>query len=170
MIEHARSAYPRVDFHIADMREFRLDRRFDAVMSLGSGLNYMLTNRELEQALETFRVHCNEGALLIVEPLNSSSFVGSNSPPTEFEVDTGEGRARARAEYTWHPATQILERQRIWEFENGSDPVKDSFKLRLLFSRELTYFLEMAGFQVLDIFERQRSSVYAKSLYPRKIS
>ena len=165
MIEYAKSAYPGIHFLVGDMRDLRLNKRFDVIMTLGSGLNYMLTNSDLNRAIETFRVLSADGALLIIEPLHTASFVGSNTPPTTFHVSTEEFTAHGKAEYIWHPTTQILERRRIWRFTNGKPSLADSFKLRLLFVRELEHFLDMAGFEVLEVFERKRSKIYDKSLY-----
>ena len=165
MIDYAKSAYPGIHFLVGDMRALRLDKRFDVIMTLGSGLNYMLTNFELDRAIETFRVLSADGALLIIEPLHTALFVGSNTPPATFHVSTEAFTAHGQAEYTWHPTTQILERHRIWRFDNGEPPLADSFKLRLLFVRELEHFLDTMGFEVLEVFERKRSQIYDKSIY-----
>lgn len=165
MIEYARAQYPDIAFQVADMRSLRLGRSFDAVLALGSGLNYMLTNADLEQAITTFRLHSRPGGLLLIEPFNTRSFVVNRRIPTEFIVSHDGFEATGRATYHWDATTQTLDRQRVWTFSDQRSPVRDSFRLRLLFSQELVYFLENRGFTVLEIFERQRSSLYARSLY-----
>jgi hypothetical protein len=53
MIDYAVTAYPGVTFKLGDMRDVKLHRTFDVVMALGNGLNYLLTNEDIERAIET---------------------------------------------------------------------------------------------------------------------
>jgi SAM-dependent methyltransferase len=165
MIEFATKNYPGVTFKIGDMRALRLGRAFDVIMVLGSAINYMRTNEELDEALETFGLHSHSNTLLIVEPFNTTSFVASTKLPNEFALVSDDLVARGRASYQWEAATQSLERTRTWTFDDSSHTVVDAFNLRLLFARELTYFLQNNGFKVVDILERQRSRLYTKSMY-----
>jgi SAM-dependent methyltransferase len=165
MIEFATNSYPGIPFKLGDMRDVRLGRAFDAILVLGSAINYMRTNEELARALETFRLHSYPDTLLIVEPFNTSSFIATTKLPTDFELVGDDLVAHGSASYRWDAPTQSLARTRTWAFEDGSDPVVDAFDLRLLFARELTYFLQNNGFRVAEILERQRSQLYAKSMY-----
>lgn len=165
MIEFAIENYPGIAFQIGDMRALRLGRAFDVIMALGSAINYMRTNEELEEALETFGLHSRSNTLLVIEPFNTTSFIATTDLPHDFTL-VGDGLvARGEASYRWDVTTQSLERTRTWTFDDGSDPVVDGFNLRLLFARELAYFLRHKGFRVVDVFERQRSQLYAKSMY-----
>ncbi|WP_431798382.1 class I SAM-dependent methyltransferase (plasmid) [Cupriavidus metallidurans] len=166
MIDYANREYPGISFQLGDMRGIRLDRKFDVVMTLGSGLNYMLTNEDLECAMETFRVHSHAHSLLIIEPFNTASCIAPLSPPLRFDISHQEVSAVGTAEYRWHPRRQVFERRRTWSFGEGrEDAYADGFNLRLLFSQELKYFLDKNGFYVLDILERKRSKIYPNSIY-----
>jgi hypothetical protein len=147
------------------MRALRLGRVFDAIMVLGSALNYMRTNEDLDRALETFARHSHSNTLLVIEPFNTTSFIATTKLPTDFALVIDDLVAHGTASYRWDATTQSLERTRTWTFNDDSDPVVDAFHLRLLFARELSYFLQSKGFRVVDILERQRSHLYAKSLY-----
>jgi dTDP-3-amino-3,4,6-trideoxy-alpha-D-glucopyranose N,N-dimethyltransferase len=54
--------------HEDDMRSFRLDRSFDAVVSLFSSIGYMLTVEDLRNAIATMATHVRPGGVVIVEP------------------------------------------------------------------------------------------------------
>ncbi len=165
MIEYAQKSYPKVEFIQGDMREFRLGRKFDMITILGACINYMLENSDLEKALATIRAHCREDTIVIVEPYNTSSFVGTNVPPTEYAIPDGDFKAVGSATYEWSQKEQLIRRVRTWRFSEGQDDIQDTYKQRLYFAKELQYFFEKNGFSVIDIVEHQQSKIYNKSLF-----
>jgi SAM-dependent methyltransferase len=64
----AREKHPAGRFHEADMREFSLARRYDAVICMFSSIGYVRTLPELERTLRCFRRHLAPGGVVIVEP------------------------------------------------------------------------------------------------------
>ena len=68
MIEAAKARVPGVPVHEGDMRTFRLDRRFDAVVCLFSAIGYMTDAEQLSAAIVTMADHLVGGGVLIVEP------------------------------------------------------------------------------------------------------
>ncbi len=165
MVDYARTNYPKVEFVHGDMREVRLNRTFDMITILGACINYMLENADLEKALATVMAHCHNDTLVIVEPYNTSSFVGTRTPPVEYVIPDGEFKAVGRAEYEWLQKDQVIHRTRTWRFSDGREDIQDSYHQRLYFAKELEYFFEKNGFRVIDTVERQQSAVYDKSLF-----
>ncbi|MBA2519177.1 MAG: class I SAM-dependent methyltransferase [Chloroflexia bacterium] len=68
MLEVARRRNPGLVFHQADMTSFELDRRYDAVVCLFSGIGYVGSLPKLHQAIATFARHLNPGGVVVVEP------------------------------------------------------------------------------------------------------
>ncbi|MGW3724101.1 class I SAM-dependent methyltransferase [Streptomyces sp. NPDC000851] len=68
MLAHARERLPGVPFHRADMRDFDLGRRFDAVTSLFSAIGNIRDGSELRAAVRCLRGHLRPGGVLLVEP------------------------------------------------------------------------------------------------------
>ena len=64
----ARLKHPEGQFVEADMREFDLGKRYDAVICMFSSIGYVKTLPELERALRTFRRHVAPNGVVIVEP------------------------------------------------------------------------------------------------------
>ena len=64
----ARLKHPAGRFYEADMREFDLPDRYDAVICMFSSIGYVRTLPELERALRTFGKHVAPGGVVIVEP------------------------------------------------------------------------------------------------------
>lgn len=139
MIEYASAIHPEVAYEVGDMREFRLGRPFDMVLALGNSLNYMLTNHDLRRAMTTIAVHCQPGALLVVEPFDTGRIANARWPTT-FSVEAEGVTANAHATYEWDAVTQILSRRRDWTITDlaGEHDYVDWFHLRLLFTQELS--------------------------------
>jgi SAM-dependent methyltransferase len=60
--------HPSGHFHHANMVDFHLGRRYDAVLCLGSSIGYVRTLPEVGRALTCFREHLAPGGVVIVEP------------------------------------------------------------------------------------------------------
>jgi ubiquinone/menaquinone biosynthesis C-methylase UbiE len=68
MIEAARTKIPDAKFEVADMKNLRLEARFDVVMSLFGSIGYVQNIKNLMKTLSNFHTHLNGGGLAIVEP------------------------------------------------------------------------------------------------------
>ncbi|MFI1581467.1 class I SAM-dependent methyltransferase [Embleya sp. NPDC020630] len=160
MVRHARTHHPGPDYRLADMRDFDLGRVFDAVVCLDSALLYCHENAELAAFLDRCREHLVPGGLFVAELRNGAYFLQGaegSRPETEPRTDTV---VRAGVTYTsrttlWvdHGA-QLLRRRREWTSDDGAPARVQLSAWRLLFPRELDYFLDVAGFDVLDLYDR----------------
>ncbi|UGT63090.1 class I SAM-dependent methyltransferase [Nocardia asteroides] len=155
MLRHARKAHPAATFVHGDLREFQLGARFDIITCLDSALLYCHTNAELAGFLRHCAGHLAPNGLLIAEMRNGAFFLGS----TEL-LDTTSTRALTRDGATYHSHTtlridhsaQLLRRSRTWTLPDGAALHQES-AWRLLFPQELRYFLDVAGFDVLALFD-----------------
>lgn len=64
----AGAKHPAGRFHHADMIDFHLGRRYDAVLCLFSSIGYARTLSGVRRALACFREHLADGGVVIVEP------------------------------------------------------------------------------------------------------
>jgi len=67
-VELAAAKHPAGRFTQADMRDFRLPQRYDAIVCLFSSIGYVRTIEGLRQALASFRAHLADGGIAVVEP------------------------------------------------------------------------------------------------------
>ncbi len=67
MVCIAREKCRDVEFVTADMRTFDLGRRFDAIVSLFSGIGYLVEEADLRDAVSTMAKHLNPGGVLLLE-------------------------------------------------------------------------------------------------------
>lgn len=68
MVEIARRKFPDVTFHVADMVDFSLEERFDAVVCLFSSIGYLKEAERLDAAVQTMANHLKPGGVLAIEP------------------------------------------------------------------------------------------------------
>ncbi|HLI72313.1 MAG TPA: class I SAM-dependent methyltransferase [Acidimicrobiales bacterium] len=68
MLELAKKRCPEVPFTRADMTDFDLGRRFDAVVCLFSTVGHLLTTERLGAAVQAMARHLSADGVLIVEP------------------------------------------------------------------------------------------------------
>lgn len=64
----AKAKHPGGEFHQANMVDFHLGRRYDAVLCLFSSIGYVRTLPEVRRALACFREHLATDGVMIVEP------------------------------------------------------------------------------------------------------
>lgn len=64
----AQQRLPDVPIHVADMRGFKLEERFDVVTCLFSSIGYMLTPEDLALAVRNMADHLKPGGWLVIEP------------------------------------------------------------------------------------------------------
>jgi SAM-dependent methyltransferase len=67
MLDEARRRLPGEQLVEADMRSFRLERKFDAVLCLFSSIGYMTSTRDLDRAVSTMVSHLRPGGVFVVD-------------------------------------------------------------------------------------------------------
>ena len=83
-----------------DMRTIRLGRAFDAVF-VHDAVDYMATEQDLRQAIETAFVHCRPGGLALFMP---DHITDTFAPGTDHGgEDAPDGRGVRYLEWTWDP-------------------------------------------------------------------
>ena len=82
----ARSKHPAGSFVQADMRNFHLPNRYDAIFCLFSSIGYVRTLDGLAQTLACCREHLTPGGILVVEPW----FPPGVLEPGRIATNTGE--------------------------------------------------------------------------------
>ena len=64
----ARERHPEIKFHQADMANFKIDHKFDVIISLFSAIGYVKAIERLNQTIRTMSEHLNEGGVILIEP------------------------------------------------------------------------------------------------------
>lgn len=95
MLDAAGRRCPNAELVQADMRTFRLGRRFDVVVSLDSGVGYLETGEDLLAAVDTMSEHMEPSGVLLIEGWYEADFWKSS-----VSVDAGTEDDVAVARFT----------------------------------------------------------------------
>ena len=77
MLNKARLEHPDIEYLEGDMRNVRLNRRFDAV-AVPDSIDYMATMDDLRQAIQTAAIHLKTGGVLLVAAKTEETFRNNN--------------------------------------------------------------------------------------------
>lgn len=159
MLRMSRLINPECEHIQGDMRTIRLQRTFDVVF-VHDAIDYMLTLRDLYQALETAAVHCKPGGLALFVPDHVRE---TFTPSTDQGGTDGETRCLRYLEWTHDPdesdSTYITEYAYLLREGNQSAQVEYDIHTCGLFPRaDWLRLLNDVGFQanvIPDPFERE---------------
>jgi SAM-dependent methyltransferase len=100
MLDVSRRLNPECEHIRGDMRTIRLGRTFDAVL-VHDAIDYMTTEDDLRQVIETAFAHCRPGGLAVFVP----DHVGDAFQPYSGGGggSDGTGRQASFSEWTWDP-------------------------------------------------------------------
>ncbi len=159
MLMIARKRLPEVEFIQQDIRELKLEKRFDAIIAMGRMFTYMTMNQDIEQSIHSIASWLNTDGILLFDNFSAPHFVKNFKENEEkiHEVDLGHRKIKRISlntwnlkhgvTFNWHARYQIEEQDKLREIEDES-------VLRAFFPEELEYFLNREGLEVVEIFNR----------------
>lgn len=165
----ARKKDPNGTYAVCDMRTFKLRRRFDVIVCLGTTFSYNFTSAAIRACLLNFRRHLSSDGRLVIDVLNAISFVG----PRPFQHRTQhhlryEGkRTTATIRHELDLRRQLMTQQVTWRFAGEPAHRDPPEKLRLFFPQELALHLDQAGFsdvKLMDTFGKPTASFDGRRL------
>lgn len=100
MLNVSRRLNPECGHYCGDMRTLRLGRSFDAVF-VHDAVDYMTTEADLAQAIQTAFVHCRPGGVAVFVPDATRERFEATSE--HGGSDGGDGRGARYLEWVWDP-------------------------------------------------------------------
>jgi len=155
LIMYARKLFPHINFIVADMKNIKLQSKFDAIICLCGVLHYSETNNEIKYIINSFYRLLNPGGVLVLDNINAIGFINrfkfkkhltTKKPFNLFGL-------RCDVEHNIIEQKQILKEIRtISDLKTGTIVQKDQTKFRLFFPEELSLYLENSGFKNIKHF------------------
>ena len=150
----ASSLGDKVSFHQADIREFNLNREFDAIVVMFAVLGYQIDNHDVLRTLRTARKHIKKDGLLIFDVWYGPAVL--HERPTQriktIKTDKGEilRAAGGTLDVNRHVCTIDIQ---IWNLEGDRvvSRTEESHTQRYFFSQELKLFLEDTRFDAIRL-------------------
>ena len=142
------------EFIQSDIRNFNLNKKFDAVVAMFAVMGYQTTNYEFEDTLTSVHRHLNTGGLFIFDVWFGPAVLTQKPADMVKIIEQGDKKIIRYA----HPVLDIVNHTvevnyTVLEISRNKVlmETKESHLMRFFFYQELKYFLETNGFVVLKI-------------------
>src|SRR4030042_1941738 len=154
MIEIAREKVPNVRFEVADMSNFNLNEKFDAIICMFSSLGYLIENKQIESFFKSVKNHLKENGLLIIDCWNGLAVMHELPSSREKSADIEELKIIRKSFPNLDPKNHINNvRFNVKIFQNNSliDEYEEPHKVRFFFPKELEKYMNDEGFGLIQI-------------------
>lgn len=142
-----------VSFDIGDVRKYRINKKFDLVLSLFHVASYQVTNQDLKEYFETAATHLNQGGVFIFDvwygPAVLNQKPENRTKNLEDEVIKITRNATPVINYNQNTVDvnyDIIVFDKATKTENK---LKETHKMRYLFKPELELMLNHSGFNLI---------------------
>lgn len=149
------------DFRQADMRDFTLPKTYDAVLITGRTMSYLLTNADILSCFRAIKRCLKPDGVLIFDAIDAFPLFKSfaNVANTTLETRFGQNEYKRISNctinlttgWTWDWTSTYFQKKAGEYVEIGNDFAT----LRSFTKDELTLFLAISGFKVLDIVDKE---------------
>jgi SAM-dependent methyltransferase len=154
MLENARqnADSPELSYVHGDIRNVRLDNRFDAVISLFHVMSYLTMNEDLTAAMETARQHMNPDGVFIFDCWYGPAVLSDRPVVRVKDIEDDSIRLTRIAEPVMHPNGNIVDVNYhvfIRDLSSGAvEEIRESHRMRYLFMPELALLAASAGLEI----------------------
>lgn len=146
----------RVDFVTADLRDYRADEVFDAVISLFHVICYQTENADVESAFQTARAHLQPDGLFVFDCWYGPAVLTDRPYVRSREYQSQAFTATRTATPTLHANRNMVQVDFDFVVNDASGKTVDRFAeehwLRYLFLPEIHFFLDRCGFELLNTY------------------
>lgn len=142
-----------------EFQNFSLGKKFDSVICMFSVLNYIVETEELLKGLKNIRKHLHKGGLFIADFWYGPAVLNIKPSVRIKEVDTGDMKILRMITPEIDTFYHIHKSHYSMMIHNDKeilDYFQETHVLRYYFPQELIWYLEQAGFEVLQICEFMR--------------
>jgi SAM-dependent methyltransferase len=155
MLDVSRTLNPECVHRQGDMRTIRLGRSFDAVF-VHDAVDYMVSEDDLRQAIETAIVHCRPGGVAVFLPDRTTEIYEDDTDVSGNDGD--DGRGVRFMEWSWDPdptdTWTVTEYAFLLRGPDGSvEVVHETHRLGLFGREEWLRYLTDAGFEARMVVE-----------------
>jgi len=152
--EKARERKTNVEFHVADLRDLSLNKKFDACISLFAVMGYLTKNSDIQKALRNIKGHLQKDALFVFDVWNGLAVLRI-LPSVRVKIMRDKNRKVIRTAEpeldSFNHLCKVHYRIISLQDEVVVGEVEEIHLMRFYFPQEIKYYLESANFEVLTI-------------------
>jgi len=136
-----------------DVRNVRLNKTFDVVISLFHVMSYQTTNEDLNAAFETAKVHLKKDGIFIFDCWYGPAVLTDRPTVRAKRLEDEDIFVTRIAEPVMHPNENIVDvNYHVFIRDKASDRVdeiKESHRMRYLFKPEIGRMLKLEGLELI---------------------
>lgn len=163
MIETARENSKRerlcIDFSVADIRNFAPQIRYDAVISLFHVMSYQTKNQDILSAFRSARKALGEGGLFLFDVWYGPGVLSDKPCVRVKEIEDEKSKLVRIARPVMHDKENVVDVcYEVFVIDKGNEQTKvinEVHNMRYFFRPELEFFLQEAGFELIDNLDCQ---------------
>ncbi|MGK2961680.1 MAG: class I SAM-dependent DNA methyltransferase [Gemmatimonadaceae bacterium] len=144
----------RLTFEKGDARSFRLETKFDAVISLFHVMSYQTTNADLAAAFATARAHLVPGGIFIFDCWYGPAVIRQWPAVTRKELSDDATHVRRIAEPVIHAGRNVVDVNYTVtvtdRLTGASEVLRETHNMRYLFTPEIELALGAAGMKLIE--------------------
>ena len=146
-----------VDFYCKNICDVKLNKTFDAVISLFHVMSYQIDNENLLKVLKNAHEHLNQDGIFIFDCWYGPAVLTDRPEVRIKRLEDKNIKVYRIAEPVMHPNENIVDVNYDVLIENKStgkiEEIKETHRMRYLFKPEILYLLDKVGFKLIDSFE-----------------
>lgn len=144
-----------LNLRVMDMRDFQLDDKFDACISMFAAMGYITENSDLIKVLNNIYRHLKPNGIFIFDVWNGLAVMRILPERRVDEVENDKVKVIRVAVPNLRSFDHICEVNYksliINKGDNTFNEINEKHIVRFYFPQEIKYYLEAAGFEVLEI-------------------
>lgn len=157
--DRAKSENLKIDFKIQDMRNIKLNKKFDAAIVFYTAFAYMDSNDNVLEALKSINRHLKKNGVLVIDTMFGWPKLVNGTFKTNIvdKMKRGNKSYELKDENSLNVINNYMYSKQTHVRKIGSKKLKTlkdkrPTKLRLYFPNELDLFFRLSGFKTVDFF------------------
>jgi SAM-dependent methyltransferase len=142
-------------FEKGDIRNFRSDQKFDAVISMFAVMSYMVSNNDVLDAIKTAKNHLKPGGLFYFDAWFGPAVL-TEKPSDRYKIVKSDDEQIIRfVQSNMSIENQTVDvKYKILQVSNNRilNEVDEIHTMRFFFPQEIIYYLKSVGFDTVSIF------------------
>ena len=144
----------RLEFSQGDIRTIRLNKQFDAVISLFHVISYQITNEDLHAAFATAKAHLKPGGVFIFDCWYGPAVLSDRPVVRVKRLEDEEIRVIRIADSLMYPNENLVDvnyQVFIKQKSTGTvEELQETHKMRYLFKPEINLLFAQSGFEYVE--------------------
>jgi len=147
----------KLQFSQGDIRTIRLDKQFDAVISLFHVMSYQTTNEDLQAAFGTVKAHLKPGGVFIFDCWYGPAVLTERPTVRVKRLEDEEIVVTRIAEPVMHPNDNLVDvNYQVFIKEKSSnlvEEISETHRMRYLFKPEIDWLLTKSHLELVEYNE-----------------